>query len=320
MSLNLHHLRSFALVVRSGGIGVAARASGVSQPALSRTLRELERSVGVQLLERGPRGLRLTLVGRALFEHAQTIVGAEREAERVLGAAAGLQHGILHVGASTTIATYLLPAAIARFANEHPGVEIRLIAAHTRLLEKMLRRYQVDLALAEAPPNDPRIVATPWMSDELVVIASPDHPLATKRGVPPTALSGERFVLRELESGTRDIVLRGLAAAGIVPQSSIAVDGTEVIKQLVVSGFGIAVVSRHAVVDQLLSKQLCMLDVPALRLRRPFTRLTLPGAKFGTDAADFFETLRALADQRVGQRRTTRASTILSSNGKSRAR
>ncbi len=320
MSLNLHHLRSFALVVRSGGIGVAARASGVSQPALSRTLRELERSVGVQLLERGPRGMRPTPVGRELFEHAQTIVAAERDAERLLGAAAGLQHAVLHVGASTTIATYLLPAAMARFATEHPGIEVRLVAAHTRALEEMLRRYQVDLALAEAPPNDPRIVATPWMTDELVVIAAPDHPLAAKRSILPAALSGERFVLRELASGTRDLVLSGLAAAGLEPRTSIAVDGTEVIKQLVVSGFGIAVVSRHAVVDQLASGRLCVLDVPALRLQRPFTRLTLSGGKLGGDAEDFFATLRSVADQRLGHARTMRASRILSSSGKSRAR
>jgi DNA-binding transcriptional LysR family regulator len=286
--------------MRSGGIGAAARASGVSQPALSRTLRELERSVGVRLLERGPRGLHPTPVGRALFEYAQTIVAAERDAERLLGAAVGLQHGVLHIGASTTIATYLLPAAIARFAHDHPGIEVRLIAAHTRVLEHMLLQYKVDLALAEARPNDPRIVATPWMMDELIVIAAPDHRLAAKRALPAAALAGERFVLRELESGTRDVVLAGLAAAGLVPHSSIAVDSTEVIKQLVVSGFGVGVVSRHAVVDQLRSHRLCVLDVPALRLQRPFTQLTNPGAKLGIDAADFFATLRAVADQSFG--------------------
>ena len=296
MSLNLHHLRSFALVVRLGGLGAAARATGVSQPALSRALRELERHVGLQLLERGPRGLRPTPIGRELFEHAQSIVAAERDAERLISGAVGLHHGLLHVGASTTIATYVLPRAIAQFAREYPGIEVRLISAHTRVLEQMLRRYDVDLALAEAPPNDPRIVATPWMHDEMVVIAAPDHALATRRNLAPEALAGERFVLRELESGTREIVLHGLAAAGLVPRSSVAVDGTEVIKQMVASGFGVAVVSRLAVQDQLQSGRLCILDVPRLLLTRPFTRLALPGSRLGADAELFFATVRRVMD------------------------
>jgi DNA-binding transcriptional LysR family regulator len=293
MSLNLNQLRSFALVVRLGGLGAAARASGISQPALSRALRDLERHVGVQLLVRGPRGLRPTPVGLSLFEHAQTIVAAEREAEQLLGAAAGTHSGVLHVGASTTIATYVLPRTIADFARRYPGIDVRLTAAHTRVLVQLLQRFQVDLALAEAPPNDPRVVASPWMQDDMVVIGAPDHRLAGARHIPAEALAPERFILREEGSGTREIVLNGLANAGLVPRASMAVDGTEVIKQLVSLGVGVAIVSQHAIADQLAARTLCVLDVPSLRVRRPFNELSLPARRLSTNADAFMKVLRS---------------------------
>jgi len=291
MALNLHQLRTFALVVRLGGLGAAARASGVSQPSLSRALRELEAHVGHRLVERGARGVRPTPLGLQLFEHAQSIVTAEREAERLLVAAHGTPHGVLHVGASTTIATYIVPTVLSRFSETHPGIDVRLTSAHTRVLVRMLHQFEIDLALAEAPPNDPRVLATPWMSDDMIVIASSNHRLRHARGLPVSALASERFILREEASGTRDIVLRGLADAGLVPQASIAVDGTEVMKQLVALGFGIAMVSRHAIVDQLSSARVCILDVPALRIRRPFTALSLPGRKRTSDADAFYTLL-----------------------------
>lgn len=301
MTLNLHQLRAFATVVRLGGLGAAARATGVSQPALSRALRDLERHIGVRLLDRGPNGAEPTPIGRELFEHAQAVVAAEHEAERLLATAAGQEHGVLHVGASTTIATYIIPEVIALFDREHSGIEVRLVSAHTRVLERMVRRFEVELALAEATVNDPGIRATPWMFDEMVVIASPRHRLAGKRAIPPSQLSDERFVLRELESGTRDIVLRGMAAAGLVPRTSVAVDGTEVIKQLVSAGFGVAIVSRHAIADQLSTGALTVLDVPRLRMRRPFNRLTLPGRKAGSDAQAFFRVLAKFVARRYGK-------------------
>ncbi len=290
--MNLHHLRSFALVVRLGGLGKAARAAGVSQPALSRALRELERSVGIELLERGPRGLRPTTFGRELFEHAQTIAVAEHDAERLIHAAAGTHRGEVLLGASTTIAAYVLPPIVRAFAAEFPQVDVRLVAAHTRVLEEQLRRYEVDVALVEAAPLDSQLEATPWTVDEMVIIAAPDHPLASRSRLPAEALAGERFVLREPESGTRDIVLRGLADAGVFPRDPLGVDGTEVIKQLVAVGVGIGVVSRVAIVDQLACGRLCLLDVPSVRVVRPFTQLTLRGRKMRPDVAALVSAVR----------------------------
>ena len=302
MALNLHHLRVFAVVGKLGGIGVAARAIGVSQPAVSRSIRELEAELGLRIIERGTTGIVLTAAGRELYEHAQAVIAAERAAEEAMLAVRGLSRGTLHVGASTTIATYLLPPLIGAFTRAHPGIELRLSAVHTRILVPLVRHHQVDVALAEAPVTDPRIVVRRWITDEMVVIASPAHPLAKRardgQPIVPSALDEELLILREPESGTRDLVLRALSAANIAPARTMAVDGTEVIKQLVAEGVGIAVVSRDAVADQVSLGRLVTLRVEGLTIVRPFNRLMLLRKRPSAAARAFLEMLAEEAKRR----------------------
>lgn len=303
MTLNLHHLRVFAVVGKLGGIGVAARAIGVSQPAVSRSIRELEAELGLRIIERGTTGIVLTAAGRELYEHAQAVIAAERAAEEAMLAVRGLSRGTLHVGASTTIATYLLPPLIGAFTRAHPGIELRLSAVHTRVLVPLVRHHQVDVALAEAPVTDPRIVVRRWITDEMVVIASPAHPLAQRardgHAIAPSALDEELLILREPESGTRDLVLRALSAANIAPARTMAVDGTEVIKQLVAEGVGIAVVSRDAVADQVSLGRLVTLRVDGLTIVRPFNRLMLLRKRPSAAARAFLEMLAEEAKRRA---------------------
>ena len=303
MPLNLHHLRVFAVVGRLGGIGIAARELGVSQPAVSRSIRELEAELGVKILERGNDGAVPTAAGRELYEHAQAVVAAERAAEEAMSAVRGLERGTLHVGASTTIATYVLPPVIGAFTRGHPGIELRLSAVHTRVLVPLVRHHQVDVALAEAPVADPRIVVKRWITDEMVVIASPKHPLARRahsgQSIMPSALDEEVLILREPESGTRELVLRGLSAVGIAPARTMSVDGTEVIKQLVAEGLGIAVVSRDTVTDLIALGRLVRLHVNGLTIVRPFNRLTLLHRRPSSAARAFLKLLAEEAERRA---------------------
>ena len=303
MSLNLHHLRVFAAAVRHDGIGAAARALGLSQPAVSRAVAELERDLGVHLLERSTSGVHATAAGLELFEYAQAVAAAERGAEEAMAAARGLARGPLHIGASTTIATYVLPPLIGAFARAHPGVDLRLSSVHTRVLVPLVRNYDVDVAFAEAPVTDPQVTVTRWITDEMVVVAAPTHPLAqraaAKGAVEAAALDEELLLLREPESGTRDLVLHGLTAGGVVPTRTMAVDGTEVIKRLVAEGVGIAVVSRVAVVEQLALGRLAVVPVRGLKITRPFNHLSTARRRPSAAARGFLELLAEDARQRA---------------------
>ena len=294
-NMNPALLRAFVAVAEHGGFTTAARAIGVSQPAVSRAVRELERSVGFELLERAPKGVRLTRAGESFLSNARDVIGAMRSAEEAVSALGGLGHGRLHIGASTTIATYVLPAFIGKFLEGHPAVDVRLDSAHTRGVAQMLLDYHLDVALTEAPVSDDKIHSRRWRTDHLVAVASPKHELASRRRIPPSALAIELLLLRERESGTRTIVLEGLAAAGVTPGRTMEIDGPEAIKQIAAAGRGIAVVSRYTVVEQLALGRLVVLDIPKLKITRPFYRLSLKRRR-ASPAAKAFEALLDAGD------------------------
>jgi DNA-binding transcriptional LysR family regulator len=290
MNMNPASLRAFAAVAEYGGFTAAARAIGVSQPAVSRAVRDLERSCGFQLLERTPQGIRLTRSGDAFLLNAREVIGALRTAEEAVVALGGVGHGRLHIGASTTIATYVLPAFIGRFLQDHPAVDVRLDSAHTRGVVQMLLDYHLDTALTEAPVAHERIVTRRWRTDSLVPVASPAHPLAARRRIPTSALAIELLLLRERESGTGAIVRAGLASAGVTPGRTMEIDGPEAIKQIAAAGRGIAIVSRYTVEEQLALGRLVVLDIPGLKIARPFYRLALK-QRHASPAAQAFERL-----------------------------
>ncbi|HET8655750.1 MAG TPA: LysR family transcriptional regulator [Longimicrobiaceae bacterium] len=273
--LNLHAVRLFAAVVEAGGFSRAARTLHVSQPAISKAVRTLEARVGLPLLERSPRGLRLTEAGEVLYEHARSIFALERSAEEDLAARAGLQRGRLNIGASTTVATYVLPDLLAGLARAHPGVEVRVESANTGEIERRLLGYEVELALVEGPVSDARIEVKPWRGDEMVVIAAAGHPLSGRSELSADDLAADTFLMREAGSGTRETGEAAMKAAGLVPRRTLEVGGTEAIKQAVAAGLGVSLVSRAAIGDQLALGKLAILPVAELTTKRTFDRIRL---------------------------------------------
>jgi len=275
MALNLHHLRLFAAVVDHGGFSKAARALNLSQPAISKSLTELEKQIHVTLLDRGGRSLVLTEAGRTLYARAAELFGVERVAERELRELRGLKRGALRVAASTTIATYILPTYLGRFRTRHPNVRIRATNANTRTVLRLLLEFRVDVALVEGPVSHSRVEVVPWREDELVVIAHPEHPLLQRGRVSPRDLEAELFLVRERGSGTREVSERALALHGVRLGNTMRVGGTEAMKHAVAAGLGLAIVSRAAASDQLALHRVAVLDVEGLGIRRTFTQLKL---------------------------------------------
>ncbi len=298
MSLHPTALRYLVAVADHHGVTAAATALGVSQPAVSRALQRLEAEARVALVQRAGRGILLTAAAEELVRHARGILAAERVAEEGLAAHRGLKRGTLRLGASTTISTYVLPAIVSRFIAAHPHIEIELSSVPTRDVCDRLLDYKLDIALAEAPVFDDRIVVRPWQRDELVLIAAPTHPLAMRRRVLGADLSTALILLREKESGSRDIVLAGLRKAGITARRTLSVEGTEVIKQLVAAGVGLGIVSRIAVAEQLAAGRLVTLDIPGLRVRRTFNRLELHDHRPSAPAHAFSALLGPLLPQK----------------------
>ena len=291
MPLNLHHLRVFSAVAEQGSFSRAAAALRLSQPAVSKTVQQLEREVGLALFDRSGRSPRLTDAGAALFARAREIFGVERVAEEELGALRGLERGVLRVGASTTVATYFLPPLLARFHKQHPAVTLRVLSANTRAVARRLLEGRLDIALVEGPVSHARIPVTPWRDDELVVIAPATHRLVRKKRVTGADLADESFILREPGSGTRVVAESALAEHGVHPQATMQLGSTEAIKQAVAAGLGIAVVSRAAAADQLALGYIAVVPLRSAAFRRALTELRLSGRSPSAAASAFRELL-----------------------------
>jgi DNA-binding transcriptional LysR family regulator len=287
MALNLHLLRLFAAVAEHGSFSGAARATHISQPAVTKGIQELEKQIGVPLLERGARGVRLTEAGRILEDHARVIFAAESSAEDELRARRGLTGGTLRIGASLTIGNYYLPPLVAEFHQAYPQLELHLTIQNTETIASLLVDYKLDVALVEGPVHHERILVRKWRDDELAVVAAANHPFARRKKLSAADLSDATWVVREPGSGTREVVEEVLKQRGLLSRHTLEINSTAAIKQTVGSGLGLAMVSLHAAADQIALGKLKILPVPELRVTRPLTYLNLKNRPLSAAARAF---------------------------------
>lgn len=292
MALNLHHLRIFRRVAELGGFSRAAESLRLSQPAVSKSVRELERQLETSLFDRTSGAPRLTAAGVALFERARELFAVERLAEEELRTLRGLESGVLRIAASTTVVTYLLPAYLARFHAAHPQVTLRVASANTRDVARALIERRAEIALVEGPVDDDQLEVVPWREDELVIISHPGHPLAARRRVRLANLANESFVVRERGSGTRRVADEALAAHGVYLRIALQLASTEAIKQSVAEGLGLAIVSRAAIADQLALGRVAVIPLRGVVLARHLSELRLRARPVSSAAAAFRTALR----------------------------
>lgn len=289
MSLNLHLLRMFAAVVRSGSFSKAAEFLNVSQPAISKGVRDFELQVGCRLLNRSPKGVVPTPEGLALSRRAEALFAVERGAEEELSALRGLHNGSLRVGASTTIATYMIPRYLGAFHRAYPGVDLHLISANTRDIAAQMAEQEIDIGLVEGPVDDKNLIAEPWRTDVMKLIVAPDHAFALAAGpIDPKRMESEVLIVREPGSGSREVVAQKLAAHGIEPLRTLEIGSTAAIKQVVAAGLGISIVSVVTVEDQVRLGRLRILELCDMPIERTLWQLKLPG-RVGMPAALAFE-------------------------------
>ena len=289
MSLNLHLLRLFATVVKTGSFSRAADTLRISQPAISKGVRDFELQVGCRLLDRTPKGVRPTREGQALARHAETLFAAERAAEDELLSLRNLDNGSLRIGASTTIATYMIPDYLGTFHRKYPGIDLHLVIANTRDIADLMLAHDIEIALVEGPVEDDGLESRVWRTDVMSLIVDPQHPfVGAKDGVNGTALRDEVLIEREPGSGSREVVMQALAAEGIEPKRTLEIGSTEAIKQAVAAGLGVSIVSSAAISDQVKLGRLKVVPMRKPHIERALWQLKVPG-RIEIPAAAAFE-------------------------------
>jgi DNA-binding transcriptional LysR family regulator len=277
MTLNLNYLRAFVAVVEHGGFRQAAKALYVSQPAITRSIQELEKSVHHTLIERTRRAIVLTEAGHLLFAYGQRLFGLEREAVEALEQLHSLERGQLAIAASQTIGTYALPPLLGAFHSQHPGIRLSLDIRNTQEVLDSLRMKPVDLALIEGVVEGEDFEVTPWRKDHLVVIAPPHNPWGLSDRLSLKRLGQVPYIQREYGSGTREIVEQALSQHKFKPNVVMELGSNEAVIQAVMAGLGISIVSDVTIVLERAAGQLSVMTIDDHDINREFQQVTLKG-------------------------------------------
>ncbi len=290
--LDFHKLRLFAAVAEHEHYSRAADALGISQPALTVHVRDLERHFGVSLFERVGRNVRLTDAGKLVRDYARRIVALAEELDEAVGDLRGVRAGTLHLGASTTIGEYLLPGVLGVFRAQHPGIDVTVEIANTRWIADRVRRGTVHLGLLGEPVEESELVSEPYGDDEIVLIAPPGHAWASRQ-VALRELSDAAYIVREQGSATRDVAAATLAARGIRLPVALELGGTEAVKGAVAAGLGVAFVSACAVGLEVETGRLVRVTVAGLDIRRRFQIVRRRGRRLTAAESAFIPLLRS---------------------------
>jgi DNA-binding transcriptional LysR family regulator len=292
--LNLNHLRVFRSVCETNSITEAARQLHISQPAASKQLAELEAHIGVVLVERLPRGVRLTAAGEVLGRHARRLFQEEKAAEAALAALLGLELGQLSVAASTTIGSYIVPTVFGDLHAAHPNVKLELEIGNASRVEELVLGGQFDLGLSEGSVVSEHLHVEVFAHDQMWLIAAPSHPLATARApVPLRALEELPFLMRERGSGTREVVEAALEQRGVHVVPAMTLGSTEAIKTAVAKGLGVALVSSLTLDLELQSDRLRVIELAGSSIQRALHLVTIEGKPPSPAALEFLRRLRA---------------------------
>ena len=272
----LKQLRAFCAAARHLSFAKAAEELHLTPPAITMQIKELEEVVGLPLFDRGARAVALTMSGEYFLVYARRVLATLKEAEDAMARIRGAETGRITIGMVST-AKYFLPRLLAQFRAEHRGVEMRLTVGNREQLVRQLHDNEVDLAVMGRPPRELDTRAEPFAAHPHAVVASPDHPLAKQRDIPPSALGSEEFIVREPGSGTRAAMEHYFREHHLTPPQVMEMASNETIKQAVIANMGLAFLSLHTCGLEIGTGQLVVLDIAGLPIVRRWHIVNLRG-------------------------------------------
>lgn len=301
--MNLTQLKAFIAVIDKRSFSEAARASGVSQPAVTLQVQSLERELSATLLERRRKRIEPTEAGALLEPVAREIVKRWDALSEQVSALEGTVGGRLTVGGSTTPAHYVLPRFIGDLKRHYPDLAVVLEVADTRDTVERLKGGELDVAVVGEEVKDRAVQCERWLPDELVVVVPPDSPLAKGRSHGLSELADYPVVFREKGSATRDVVEHHLASQGLAPDDLDVVmelGTSEAVASAVEAGLGLAIVSRASVERSLALGRLVAADLKKFPLVRWFYLCRLKKRSPSRAAQAFLDRAHAWRDSSPG--------------------
>lgn len=318
MNFSFRQLRVFVEVAQNGSMARAAAALHLTPPAVSMQIKDLEAQVGLPLFDRAGRKLSLSTAGEYFLVHARRMLSALKDTDDAMARLKHLEHGLLTIGLVST-AKYFVPQLLARFHEEHPGVDVRLrVVGNRGELVALMQAGEVDLSVMGRAPKEIHTRSESFAAHPLVFVAPPGHPLLQGGPHAVNALAPYPIIAREHGSGTRAAMQKFFDERRFEPRLAMEMSSNETIKQAVMAGLGVAFISAHTVAAEIAEGRLVVLDVrglPVVRkwyLLRPKAKKLLPAGtalwKFlVSNARDFLPDVSVLIPRASRHARTARS-------------
>ncbi|MQA11827.1 MAG: LysR family transcriptional regulator [Pseudonocardiaceae bacterium] len=274
--MTLTQLRTFLAIAETGSVHAAADRLFITQSAVSASLTSLQKSLGLRLLERDGRGVRLTDAGKVYAHYVRGVLGLLDEGRNAASAESDPERGELRIAAVTTAGERILPWILADFRAQHPRMGISMEVGNRDRVRRLLERHEVDLVLGGRPDYEREVTVLAVRPHELIVVAPPEAP-PTEQGT-PTWLRRATWLLREPESGTRAVTETFLAGLdlGAAPRT-LTMGSNTAMRESVAAGLGITLISRDAVARELADGRLVEVPVPGAPLARDWHLVANPG-------------------------------------------
>ena len=247
---SLNSLLVFHEVAKHRSFSKAAEELFISQPAVTKHIKELERKVGMGLIQRRRGGFALTEVGKILFKYTHKISSHLMDIENLLENLKKDHQGILKIGTTESYSKGLMPKLLSGFQASCPFMKIALDVGNSEEIEKSLHVYKNDLVLIAVTKKTSRFESIPFLKEELVLIVSPNHPLVKRKTVSLKELERYPLIIRAKGSTTRRIILQAFKEVGIHPSLLIEAGSSEFIKQWVSEGKGVSIIVKRTVEDE----------------------------------------------------------------------
>ncbi len=269
-------LRVFVTVAEKRNFSRAAEELHMTQPAVSQYIRGLEDNMGVRLLDRTSKYVRLNQAGKIVYHHAKEIIGMYSGMQNLVDDLSNKSSGPLSIGASYTFGEYILPHVIAQMKKIYPDIQPAVTISNTNQIAELVTGHQLEVGIIEGHIKaNQHTTIEEFADDRLVVVVSPKHPFVQKRGkIDTKELEGETWILRESGSGTREAAESMLKHLNIHPPSIIRFGSTQPIKEAVEAGLGISYLSLWTIKKELRHGHLFALDVKDLSYTRKFSLVT----------------------------------------------
>jgi len=267
--VTIHQLELFLVAAKLGNFSRAAERMTISQPAFSAQIIKLEKILGSPLFERVGRRIELTEAGRVFQGYSESIISSLREGKQAVDDMREHVVGTLRIGASTTIANYIMPDYLRAFRKSYPACNVHMMVSNTYQVEQALLRNEIDMGLVEGPvTHSQQISIHLFRQDELVVVFSGVHRWRKRRKIGISDLQDEPLIIRERGSGTRNVFMEAMSKANAPLNIAMELGNTEAIKRSVEAGIGVSVISKSAVERELKEKTLFMARIDGYPIER----------------------------------------------------